>query len=111
MKWSEKAGLVISQAHFVDVYGFDDEVRLPGPSLSLRVNSNLTDLQLLAMVPKPVKAVILLFPIDAASEARRQEEDEQIAKEGQPKLEDTIFFVKQTVRAIYGCPSSRSDDI
>ncbi|KAF9475560.1 cysteine proteinase [Pholiota conissans] len=75
--WSEKAGLVTSQAHFVDVYGFDEE--------------------LLAMVPKPVKAVILLFPIDAASEARRQEEDQQIAKEGQPKLEDTIFFVKQTI--------------
>ncbi|KAF8193749.1 peptidase C12 ubiquitin carboxyl-terminal hydrolase 1 [Pholiota molesta] len=75
--WSEKAGLITSQARFVDVYGFDDE--------------------LLSLVPKPVKAVILLFPIDAQYETKRLEEDERIAKEGQPKLEDTIFFVKQTI--------------
>ncbi|KAF8178061.1 hypothetical protein BJ912DRAFT_856401 [Pholiota molesta] len=77
LKWSEKAGLITSQARFVDVYGFDDE--------------------LLSLVPKPVKAVILLFPIDAQYETKRFEEDERIAKEGQPKLEDTIFFVKQTI--------------
>jgi hypothetical protein len=28
MKWAIKAGLVISQAQFQDVYGLDDEVRL-----------------------------------------------------------------------------------
>jgi len=75
--WSAKAGLITSQAHFVDVYGFDDE--------------------LLSLVPKPVKAVILLFPIEPQYETKRLEEDERIAKEGQPKLEDTIFFVKQTI--------------
>jgi len=75
--WAKQAGLVTKQARFVDVYGLDNE--------------------LLAMVPKPVKAVILLFPIDPQYEVKRREEDQRIAAEGQPKLEDTIFFVKQTI--------------
>ncbi|KJA15436.1 hypothetical protein HYPSUDRAFT_172547 [Hypholoma sublateritium FD-334 SS-4] len=75
--WSQKAGLITSQAHFVDIYGVDDE--------------------LLGLVPKPVKAVILLFPIDKESEARKREEDELIEKEGLPKVDNTIFFVKQTI--------------
>ena len=49
------------------------------------------------MVPQPVKAVILLFPIDEEGEARRKEEDARIAREGQPKIDNTIFFIKQTV--------------
>ncbi|KAF8970947.1 cysteine proteinase [Flammula alnicola] len=75
--WAHKAGLVASQARFEDIYGLDEE--------------------LLSMVPKPVKAVVLLFPIDAESEARRKEEDERITKDGQPKLDNTIFWVKQTI--------------
>ncbi|KAF9552077.1 peptidase C12, ubiquitin carboxyl-terminal hydrolase 1 [Agrocybe pediades] len=75
--WAEKAGLVMSQAHFSDIYGFDPE--------------------LLDIVPKPVKAVILLFPIDEDGEARRKAEDERIAREGQPKVDNTIFFIKQTI--------------
>ncbi|KAF8885574.1 cysteine proteinase [Gymnopilus junonius] len=75
--WAEKAGLVTSLARFVDVYGLDDE--------------------LLDFVPKPVKAVVLLFPIDAEGDARKKAEDEKIAKEGQPEVDNTIFFVKQTI--------------
>ncbi|PPQ95420.1 hypothetical protein CVT26_008441 [Gymnopilus dilepis] len=75
--WAEKAGLVTSQARFVDIYGLDDE--------------------LLAFVPQPVKAVVLLFPIDPEGEALRKAEDEKIAKEGQPGVDNTIFFVKQTI--------------
>lgn len=73
----------------------DDEVR--AAQLMHCVVRILTGVQLLGMVPKPVKAVILLFPIDKDSEARKREEDELIEKEGLPKVENTIFFVKQTV--------------
>jgi len=76
-KWAQKAGLVTSQAEFVDVYGLDPD--------------------LLDMVPQPVKAVVLLFPIETEGEAKRKEEDERIAKEGQPKIDPTIFWVKQTI--------------
>ena len=49
------------------------------------------------MVPGPVKALVLLFPIDAEGEERRKREDARIATEGQPMLDKTIFWVKQTV--------------
>ena len=49
------------------------------------------------MVPSPVKAVILLFPIDAEGEERRKCDDTRIAKEGQPMLDSTFFWMKQTV--------------
>ncbi|KIM37413.1 hypothetical protein M413DRAFT_273999 [Hebeloma cylindrosporum] len=75
--WATKAGLVASQARFVDIYGLDEE--------------------LLAYVPKPVKAVVLLFPIDDEGEARRKEEDGRIAREGQPKIDPSIFWLKQTI--------------
>jgi ubiquitin carboxyl-terminal hydrolase L3 len=48
------------------------------------------------MVPQPVKAVVLLFPISKESEARRKQEDEEILSKGQPKLDPTIFWIKQT---------------
>ena len=47
-----------------------------------------------------MKAVILLFPIDGLGEAERKEEDERLAKDGQPQVDDTIFWVKQTVRVL-----------
>ncbi|KAI0791638.1 hypothetical protein BC629DRAFT_1511155 [Irpex lacteus] len=75
--WSEKAGLVISQDEFTDVYGFDPE--------------------LLQMVPQPVKAVVLLFPISEAYEKARKEEDAKIAKDGQHPIDPTILWIKQTI--------------
>ncbi|KAF8635341.1 hypothetical protein AX15_000460 [Amanita polypyramis BW_CC] len=75
--WAEKAGLVTSQACFHDVYGLDEE--------------------LLALVPKPVKAVILLFPLDSETKAEREAEDEVLAKESQPLLDKTILWIKQTI--------------
>lgn len=53
------------------------------------------------MVPGPVKALVLLFPIEPEGEERRKREDLRIAKEGQPKLDKTIFWVKQTVSCYY----------
>ncbi len=52
---------------------------------------------MLASFPRPVKAVVLLFPIEAEGDAERQEEDERLQQEGQPKIDDTIFWVKQKV--------------
>lgn len=51
------------------------------------------------MVSQPAKAVILLFPITDIYEQKRREEDERIVAEGQPELDPTIFWMKQTVRS------------
>jgi len=74
--WSTNAGLV-PLVEFGDVFGLDES--------------------LLAMVPQPVKAVVLLFPISPESEARRKQEDEEILKNEQPTLDPTIFWIKQTI--------------
>jgi len=50
------------------------------------------------MVPQPVKAIILLFPRDESIAGQRKAEDERIAREGQPLLDKTILWIKQTVR-------------
>ncbi|EPQ56352.1 ubiquitin carboxyl-terminal hydrolase-like protein isozyme L3 [Gloeophyllum trabeum ATCC 11539] len=74
--WAQRAGLVTSQAQFEDVYGLDPE--------------------LLAMVSKPVKAIIMLFPISDEYEAKRKDEDEALKKQ-ESKLDPTLFFIKQTI--------------
>ncbi|GLB43457.1 putative ubiquitin carboxyl-terminal hydrolase [Lyophyllum shimeji] len=76
-KWSEKAGLLTARAAFQDVYGLDPE--------------------LLAMVNQPVKAVVLLFPITDALEAKRREEDQKITNEGPSVLDSTVLWIKQTI--------------
>ncbi|KAL4400073.1 ubiquitinyl hydrolase 1 [Malassezia pachydermatis] len=53
--WCTKLGLDTSQYTFHDVFGLDDE--------------------LLAMVPQPAEAVLLLYPITSRSEAQREQED------------------------------------
>ena len=53
------------------------------------------------MVPQPVKAVVLLFPISKEYEAKRKAEDERIAREGQHPVDPTLIWIKQTVR----CPA------
>jgi len=75
--WANAAGLVKSQAQFEDVYGLDSE--------------------LLAMVSGPVKAVILLFPLSDALETKRREEEAKIATEGQPDIDPSILWIKQTI--------------
>lgn len=80
--WSSKAGLVTSQDQFTDVYGFDPD--------------------LLAMVPQPVKAVVLLFPISKEYEEKRKAEDERIAREGQHPIDPTIIWIKQTIQNACG---------
>ncbi|EPT01039.1 peptidase C12 ubiquitin carboxyl-terminal hydrolase 1 [Fomitopsis schrenkii] len=76
-QWASKAGLVTEQAEFVDVYGLDGD--------------------LLAMVPQPVKAVILLFPITESIETRRKDEDDKVKTQGQHPIDPTVFYIKQTI--------------
>ncbi|KAF7309659.1 Ubiquitin carboxyl-terminal hydrolase [Mycena indigotica] len=74
-KWATKAGL--RNASFADVYGLEEG--------------------LLAMVPQPAKAIVLLFPITPASEAKRKQEEEEIEKNGQLSLDPTLLWIKQTI--------------
>ncbi len=90
---------MISQDEFTDVYGFDPEVRTSFVLSMLMLAADLTgNVQLLGMVPQPVKAVVLLFPISEAYEKARKEEDAKIAKDGQHPIDPTILWIKQTVR-------------
>ncbi|KAF9268973.1 peptidase C12, ubiquitin carboxyl-terminal hydrolase 1 [Marasmius fiardii PR-910] len=73
--WAHKVGLEKGIFQFNDVYGFDEE--------------------LLAMVSKPVKAVLLLFPISEALEEKRKEEDEKI--DGNEVSQNGIVWIQQTI--------------
>ncbi|XP_077244971.1 ubiquitin carboxyl-terminal hydrolase 3-like [Tasmannia lanceolata] len=70
-------GLPENEAEFYDVYGLDDE--------------------LLEMVPKPVLAVIFLFPITAMTEAERMSEKEQALESAKKEPSKKVYFLKQTV--------------
>ncbi|KAF5837710.1 peptidase C12, ubiquitin carboxyl-terminal hydrolase [Dunaliella salina] len=74
-EYCAKLGLNPSKHAFHDVFGLDEE--------------------LLAMVPKPVHAVILCYPITPETEAAAKQEDEQQAAQPQPKSE--LYYSKQTV--------------
>lgn len=54
-------------------------------------------IQLLDIVPKPVKAVILLFPWPGPWEAGLLAEDEKIKQEGQAPIDPNVVWIKQTV--------------
>ncbi|KAK9120924.1 hypothetical protein Syun_018541 [Stephania yunnanensis] len=66
-------GLPPDEAEFGDVYGLDEE--------------------LLAMVPKPVLAVLFLFPLTNKVEAERMSEEDNVKKEPSNK----VYFLRQTV--------------
>lgn len=61
---------------FVDVYGMESE--------------------LLSIIPRPVCAVLLLFPITEKYEVFRTEEEEKIKSQGQD-VTSSVYFMKQTI--------------
>jgi len=75
--YAAKLGLDTSAVRFVDVLG--------------------TDAELLAMVPRPALAVLLLFPIKAASEAHRATEEAARAAAPPSAGAAGAFFVSQTI--------------
>jgi len=51
------------------------------------------------LVRRPVKAVILLFPIRGKLEELGLQEEAKIKEEGQVPVDPTVFWIKQTVRS------------
>jgi hypothetical protein len=78
------------------VYGLDEEVCVH------YIKFHIVDLdsvrQLLALVPKPVKAIVLLFPIRGKLEELSKEEEAKLKEKGQVPIDPTVFWIKQTVR-------------
>eukprot|EP00210_Caulerpa_lentillifera_P006922 g6619.t1 len=74
--FSRILGLDTTRHSFSDVYGLDPE--------------------LLSFVPGPVRAILLLFPIDERSEQYKHEEQMRIEKDGQI-VSPNVYFMKQTV--------------
>uniref|UniRef100_A0A671KLB7 Ubiquitin carboxyl-terminal hydrolase n=1 Tax=Sinocyclocheilus anshuiensis TaxID=1608454 RepID=A0A671KLB7_9TELE len=75
VKFLRQLGLVPTW-QFGDVYGLEAEV--------------------LSLVPRPVCAVLLLFPITEKYETFRQEEEAKIKAQGQAVSSD-VYFMKQTI--------------
>jgi len=70
--------------------------------------------QVLEWLPKPVEAVLLVFPITKEFDEMRRSEDEKLQRDGQPHLDPTLFYIKQTVRlscilALNRSPNSARD--
>jgi ubiquitin carboxyl-terminal hydrolase L3 len=52
------------------------------------------------MVSKPVKAIILLFPLSDNLKIKQDQEEAKIATEGQPDFDPSVIWIKQTVSAM-----------
>jgi len=76
-EWASQVGLPKELVEFSEVYGLDPN--------------------LLVLVPKPVEAVLLVFPITEEFDKIRKSEDERLQEAGQPHLDPTLFYIKQTI--------------
>mmetsp|Transcript_25498 Transcript_25498/g.55461 ORF Transcript_25498/g.55461 Transcript_25498/m.55461 type:complete len:237 (-) Transcript_25498:928-1638(-) len=73
--FASKLGIDVSQYSFCDVFGLDED--------------------LLSMVPQPVIAVLMCFPITEDTETAAKEEDEAAAKRGGEPPQ--VYYMKQTI--------------
>ncbi|KZP01456.1 peptidase C12 ubiquitin carboxyl-terminal hydrolase 1 [Calocera viscosa TUFC12733] len=77
IKWAKQLGLETDKYTFQDVYGLDPE--------------------LLALVPQPVKAILLLFPnVQAVEDARNADEAKRDPSHKDP-IDPNVIFIKQTI--------------
>ncbi|KAE8260878.1 hypothetical protein A4X13_0g64 [Tilletia indica] len=82
--WASNMGLDTHKLAYHDIFGLDDE--------------------LLQMVPQPVEAVLLLFPINQAIASFRREQDQGKQEQTQPEpetesgnKEESLLWFKQTI--------------
>lgn len=74
--YMKRLGLKLDVASFTDVYAPDEWA--------------------LAMVPRPVHAVVFLFPIKEVTEKHKADEEARIKAEGQT-VSDKVFYMKQYI--------------
>ena len=53
--------------------------------------------KLLSIVPQPVHAVVLLFPIRGEIETAIEAEEATFTTQGRPEVDPTVLWIKQTV--------------
>eukprot|EP01084_Bolivina_argentea_P192217 330029_1 len=80
-KFSLRMGLPANSFAFYDIYGFDDE--------------------LLSFIPKPIIAVICLFPGSDAIKAFKKKQEEQITQQPQ-FISKNLFYMYQHARNACG---------
>ncbi|ELR04269.1 hypothetical protein GMDG_06669 [Pseudogymnoascus destructans 20631-21] len=68
------------------------------PSLSLHDVFSLTDRSLLAFVPRPASALLLVFPVSEGYEKYRREEDEGLEEYGGRGEGEEVMWFRQTIR-------------
>lgn len=72
------------------------------PSLAFHDVYSLEDPSLLAFVPRPVYALLLVFPVSTTYEASREAEDSEVSNySGSGPKEEVIWF-RQTIRNACG---------
>lgn len=72
------------------------------PRLSFHDVFSIDDADLLAFVPRPAAALLLVFPISRSYEAFRVQEDDDVAPYSGKGVGERVVWYKQTIRNACG---------